>query len=109
MTSLLIHESPLTAVATPVTLTFPTTWGHCFIGVKMVDGGDLPVLGTSGSFTIQVYGPYSDAAQSVAGGPIVVPAMEQRSFSTNATKVIVTPASIVGAVQYKVIVGANQT
>lgn len=103
-------ESPLTAVATPVTIDLPTTWARCFVGVKLVDGADAPIVtGTSGTFTVAVFGPYSDTAQDIVGGNVITaPALQILSFSMNATKIVVTPAGVAGAVKYKVIVGVNK-
>jgi hypothetical protein len=102
-------ESGLVTVGTATTLIIPTTWARCFVGVKLVNDSDAPVLGTSGSFTVEAYGPCSDAAQAVLGSPIVVPANAVLSFAMNANKLVVTPTSIVGASKYKVVVISNKS
>ena len=86
---------------------------HCFAGVQFFASDDdtIPAIPTSGTVTIQIETlNTSPILESIPDNVIDIPlGLDTKSWAANTSRVVATPASIVGASHYRLAVSCNET
>ena len=108
-----LHESDVTAIATPVTLAgLPTDLPHCFVGVQFFDdaGGTSVVVPGAGTAAIEIVTiNNTPVLEAINGSPMDATAAVTLNWDGNTLSVKVTLAAITVATHYKVVVTANKS
>lgn len=100
-----------TAGADDIELELPSfvNYPHCFLSVHLLDGGENPTTASAGIFTVTI--------RLVSGQVFEAPcptntidatAMLSVNFGANVEAVRITQTGLVGPVQWRVILAANQ-